>query len=272
MIGIILVLLSLAIVIVVAKAIAMRFAADPFCVLCATAYMPLLFASFIFDRARTGNEFGPLAEIVFFYSIGLAFWVAGLVVLWRAFSRGEPLGYFRTTLQCVSGLWYLGPALAIGWLLVFPSPNYGYDLIVETRAPKTLQFDPLTRILFHTDTDRTENALGWVKKRTEGEFTVFSDSFGIRDWVDRRILAVQPPNEPFQVFRPPIPKELHAQDWSPWRRPDYLVKAKDDWRPLEDTSKHPRTPNLPADCFQLRYRIERHELEKWKPPKQAGRR
>ena len=177
--GLLLVLMSVVIVVAVSKAIASRFEQDPFCVLCSTAYAGLLVASFFLDPAHAGNEFGPLAEIVFFFPLGLGFWIAGAVVLWRAFGQGEPLGAsarhasrHRLVLSRAGGGDWLGSR--------FPSTEYTYNLITELRAPANLPTDPLTRLFVHTDTDRSEDALGRLTKRTEGDSTIFSTTFNLR--------------------------------------------------------------------------------------------
>jgi hypothetical protein len=267
MLGLFLILMSLAVVILVSKAISMRLVPNSFCTLCATAFMILLVISFIFDRAGPGNEFGPVAEMIFFFPVGLGFWIGGLVVLWRARSWGEPLGYVRTTLQCLSGLLYIGPLLSIGWTFLFPSPIYVYNMKFEVRIPKSTQIDPLTQVSLHAMSFESRTTFGRMRQRSDGDFAVFSDLFEI-EYNTMRILVVQQPKAPFQVFRLPLSKKLKVADWTEWQRPDYTENPETDnpYRDrllLRESEKHERSAKLPADCVELRYKIEKHELEKW---------
>jgi hypothetical protein len=112
--GLLFILVFLAIAVAAAKAVATRFDPQPFCALCATIYMcGLVVALIVAPPAGAGNEFGSLGEIILFYPVGLAFWVAGLVALSRAMYYGEPLGRVRVTLQCISGVMYIGPLVFV---------------------------------------------------------------------------------------------------------------------------------------------------------------
>jgi hypothetical protein len=114
MTGLLVILGCLTVIVPVAMAVAAYFDPRAFCTVCAALYLVGLGIALAIYWAGgphgvAGNEFGPLAEFMIFYPIGLLFWIAGLILLARSAYLGEALGRVHVTLQAVTGVVYLGP-------------------------------------------------------------------------------------------------------------------------------------------------------------------
>jgi hypothetical protein len=57
----------------------------------------------------------------------------------------------------------------------------------------------------------------------------------------------------------PLPEQPKPTGWTAWKKPDYLEKSDAMWTFMHDLKEHDRSTNIPADCFELRYKIERRE-------------
>ena len=238
-------------------------AADASVQICATAVIVLLVLAFRFDRPHVGNEFGPLAEIVILYPIGIALWFVGLLLLWRAYTCGEPLGRLRVILQSVNGLFYIGPPVVIVCAFLFPPTEYVYEISCELRVSASVQIEPLTRFSLTTDTDRSGGTLEKAARRKiENQSVIFSTASLLNAHKEQRVFYVQRPNGPYQVFHLPADPP-QPTDWTQWRSPDWVEKRENDWHILADSQNHERSAKVPPDCFELRYRIDKFESKQW---------
>lgn len=243
------------------KVVSARYKPNPFFALSATAFMGLLIVSVMCCPPGPGQEFGPLPFLLLFYPIGFVFCFLGVVTFFRDRDLGEPIGHFRTTLLCICTVAYIAPIVWGGWLLRPKPSNVMYRMDIELRVPATLQVDPKTRSFIDIkDSHRQTCYLEERLRRNDGEFLVCWYSYVLPDHVDGSVLVVQRPDGPFQVFRPHLPNETVAADWTEWVQPDYLeVATEDDSTLLPAAEKHERTEISP-DCFEMRYKIEKRTI------------
>jgi hypothetical protein len=127
-------------------------------------------------------------------------------------------------------------------------------LVCELRIPTRVQTNAQMSIELTTETHSDGTRLRFAKERSDGEFRVFQHSFLL--FSDRR-RALVVDDEPSQVFVLSIARNPKPADWTEWRYPDYLAKGGAGWDFMHDQNKHARSTNLPPDCFQFRYKIEK---------------
>ena len=130
-----------------------------------------------------------------------------------------------------------------------------HKLIYELRAPKTLKFDPLTRVDLVRDQSAEGTLLRLTKQREDGNFVIFSDSCLIFNGEQRRAMVVTTKGQPSQVFRLTIPGSTKPAGWSKWQRPDYTETSDAMWTLVHDTKDHNRSTNIPPNSFEFRFRI-----------------
>jgi hypothetical protein len=134
-------------------------------------------------------------------------------------------------------------------------PSKSYNFVYELRAPKILKLDPLMSIDLVTEQGSSGTRLKFMKQREDGDFIILRESTLIFS-EERRALVLKPENEADQVFRLSIPSKPKPQDWSNWKRPDYIEKTDASWTFMHDLKKHDRSNKIPTNCFELRYKIE----------------
>jgi hypothetical protein len=49
-------------------------------------------------------------------------------------------------------------------------------------------------------------------------------------------------------------------DFSAWQRPNYIGGKDTDWDIMYNQKVHIISTNIPADCFELRYKVEKRDL------------
>ena len=147
------------------------------------------------------------------------------------------------------------PTLAMSLIAFIAVAEDAHNFVFELRAPKTLKTDPLTAFDLTTEDSASGTRLRFTKRREEGEFQVFQHSFLIFS-ERRRAMVVRADGQPSQVFVLLIPRKPKSADWSQWARPTYTAKGDAGWDFMHDQNKQSRSTNAPADCFELRYKIE----------------
>lgn len=130
--------------------------------------------------------------------------------------------------------------------------------VFEVRAPKSVSFDPLTRVILATDQLITENTLRGAKQREEGDFVVFQESFWVHNTDARRAVIVAPASsDPDQVFTLALPQVPAPADWSKWVRPSY-IDTDDAVMPFVDGRKTQTSSALiPKNSFEMRFKLEK---------------
>ena len=128
-----------------------------------------------------------------------------------------------------------------------------HTFVFELRVPKGATNDPSMSVELATEEGSSATDLVDTKQREEEGFRVFQHSFLLFE-NKRRALIVGP--QPCQVFQLSIPEHPKPKDWTEWRRPDYLAKGDAGWDFIYNQNKQSRSTNLPANCFQVRYKIE----------------
>jgi hypothetical protein len=150
------------------------------------------------------------------------------------------------------------PLKAMAELKESSEPRQSHHLTFELRAPKKLEFDPDTKIELVTDESASSTPLNRIKKRMETEYIVLNDSWLISP-ASRYALMVKPKSGRASVFKLPLPEQPKPTEWTAWKKPDYLEKSDAMWTFMHDLKEHDRSTSIPADCFELRYKIERRE-------------
>lgn len=128
-----------------------------------------------------------------------------------------------------------------------------HKLYFELRVPRTLKFDPETRLNLVTDVIWSGTSLHLTERRDEGEFVVFAHSFLVSDYEKKRAIIVSPTGQPSQIFILSIPRRAKPIDWTEWQRPTYTDKAYVEKRFLDGAKDY--DTNIPSDCFELRFQI-----------------
>src|ERR1035441_10376065 len=132
-------------------------------------------------------------------------------------------------------------------------------LQVEVRYSKSAPFDTNTDLEFVTDTTSEGGLLHQAKENDDDDFRIFQNSFNLLARERRRSIIIYthslPKNQPDQVFLLSMPRKPKAMDWTIWRHPDY-VATNADWNFIRGYKSANRSTNIPANSFELRYRVE----------------
>ena len=133
------------------------------------------------------------------------------------------------------------------------------EITFEVRCPATVEITAETRFQFVTD-GSIGSLMPSAERRQENyiEFTVSDLAFrGER----RRAFIVAANGKSSQVFPLSVPTTPQARDWTIWRRPAYTETSDAAWTFMHDLKDHSRSTNVPANCFELRYRVAEAERQ-----------
>ena len=138
--------------------------------------------------------------------------------------------------------------------------------ICELRVPKTVNLDPKTTRLSLATWKGESGTYLWAynqkEQKEEGSFLIFQpDSFVLFKEPDgRRAMIVGNFPDEVQVFCLSLDRYPKAQDWSQWRRPDFLAKGDVGWAFIYKQKIDVVSSNVPPDSFELRYKVEMRNL------------
>ena len=129
------------------------------------------------------------------------------------------------------------------------------NLEYELRAPKSRKFDPSTKLDLCADDQIYGTRLELTRRRDEGDYAVFSESWLVFGYERRRVLVVSfNDGSPSQVFS--LPEQFKVADWSGWERPDYMAGSDVAWDIVYGRTID-RSGAIPPDCFELRCRLQK---------------
>ncbi len=139
-------------------------------------------------------------------------------------------------------------------------------LVCQLRVPKSVSPNPkTTRVSLATCTGEDSYYLwGYNQKeqKEEGSAFIFEPEFLLHaEPESRRALIIDDYSTPAQVFRLSLPRNPKARDWSQWQRPDFLARGDVGWAFIYNQKIQGVITNVPSDCFELRYKIEMHNLD-----------
>lgn len=141
-----------------------------------------------------------------------------------------------------------------------------HQLTVEfrTAAPRlfgTQESPAKAHLIGDTITSTTPLKTGDLQK--EDSLTVFRHKFLVFKREKRRLISLEPPDGPSQVFILKIPEDPVAATWTEWLNPDFVDTSSMSWWNLtHDRSPETRHKVIPNDHVQIRFM-----LEPWKTPK-----
>ena len=139
-------------------------------------------------------------------------------------------------------------------------------LICQVRVQKSISPNPkTTRIDVVTSSAEDGHFLwGYNQKvqKENGQFFIFDPDDFLLDTDSRRAVIIEDSVTRVQVFRLHLPRRPKTQDWSQWRRPDFLAAGDFGWAFMYNLKIHGLITNVPPDCFELRYRVEMQNLGK----------
>ena len=142
-------------------------------------------------------------------------------------------------------------------------------LVCQLRVPKSASLNPkTTRINLFTSSGAGAHFLwgyGQKVQKEDGQFPIFDPDDFMLDSDSRRAVDIDDFATPEQVFLLHLRRKPKKQDWSPWRRPDFLVaqhRGDFGWAFMYNL-KFPGViiTNIPKDSFELRYRVEMQNLD-----------
>jgi hypothetical protein len=140
-------------------------------------------------------------------------------------------------------------------------------LICQLRVPKSASPNPrTTRIDLATSSGEDGHYL-WAhnqkQQKEDGRFFIFEPDDFLLDTDSRRALIIDEyPTAPAQVFVLSLPRNPKARDWSQWQRPNFLATGDVGWGFMYKQKIHGIITNIPADSFELRYKVEMQNLGK----------
>jgi hypothetical protein len=98
----------------------------------------------------------------------------------------------------------------------------------------------------------------------DGFHTVFRHEFLVFRREKRRLISLEPPDAPSQVFVLTIPEDPIAAPWTDWLKPDFVDTSSMSWWNLTyDRSRATRSNVIPKEHVEIRYM-----LEPWESPKE----
>jgi hypothetical protein len=136
--------------------------------------------------------------------------------------------------------------------------------VCQLRVPKSAAPDPKeTRVSLASHRGETAYYLWGYNQKEQKEgagFVIFEpDHFLLLKEPDnRRALIIG--TSPAQVFLLSFPSNPKAGDWSQWRRPDFLATGDVGWAFIYNQNPHGVSTNIPANAFELRYKIQMTDL------------
>jgi len=145
--------------------------------------------------------------------------------------------------------------------------NLSPVFICQLRVVKSVSQNPkTTRVDLATSTGEDGHFLwGYNQKvqKEDGKFLIFEpDEFVLDTEPDnRRALIIDDFSTPQQVFRLTLPREPKMQEWSLWQHPDFLARGDVGWAFIYNQKIQGVITNIPADSFELRYRVEMRDLD-----------
>lgn len=157
------------------------------------------------------------------------------------------------------------------FLCVFGARCEGKDLITpvlifELRMPQSQNTDTNTRIDLAVKGQGEDGTFLWAcKQRREGTWLVFQRDFLLGDEPSsKRALIVSPfisgpTNIDEQVFLLSIRRHPKPADFSAWQRPNYMANNAG-WAIIYGLKIKAISTNVPANCFELRYKVEKQDL------------
>lgn len=138
-------------------------------------------------------------------------------------------------------------------------PLKSFQLLYEVRGPKSQKFDPLTKFDVVTDRSASGTRLQFAKRSEEGGYVVFAKSTLVFSGEKRRALVIGTESGSTVIFLLKVPSDPKIGDWSEWQKPDYLGDEDAVWAFMHDQKKAVRSKAIPADCFEIRYRVEAND-------------
>jgi hypothetical protein len=132
-----------------------------------------------------------------------------------------------------------------------------HELWYEVRVPKGVKVDGLTAVDVVTDQGMSGTRVRLMKHREEEGFNVYATSSLMEPGERRHAIVIQPDSgpKPEQVFVLSIPKTPKPADWSKWQPPSYIESENAAWSFMHGLKGQNRSTNIPADSFEVRYRI-----------------
>jgi hypothetical protein len=132
-----------------------------------------------------------------------------------------------------------------------------HQIIFELRLPKSIKPAPLTSFDLVTEDGLEGTRLRLTKQREEPGFNIFQESFLI--FVSKRnAMVVRPDNsKQSQVFVMSLPKPVKPIEWTEWKKPSYIDVGNATWDFMHGLKSDTRSTNIPPNCFEFRYKIEK---------------
>lgn len=154
---------------------------------------------------------------------------------------------------------FLGLGILISMMLATGCTRHAYDLDYEVRFPMSRPND-ITWVEVATTADIQSTPVKPSMGKPAGEFWTYAEAKLIFDGYGHYAIVAERSTHPGEVFVLPFVKSPKAMDWTEWRDPDYADSAEHGRTSMNfmyDGPAGAHSSMLPADHFQVRYRVVR---------------